>query len=93
MVRPQRHYRVWPKAWRYWERLDGVPHLLTDVVDSMEALPESELTVTRSIRPPAVFHRVGGTVFGLRFEIEGIRAADGKWAEVMDVRLLGDEVK
>jgi hypothetical protein len=92
MVRPQRHYRVVPRAWRTWERLVQVPFLLTDVVDAMEAPPESELTVTRSIRPPAVFHLVRGTVFGLRFEIQGIRSADGRWVEVMAVSLVEDGV-
>ena len=86
MVRPQRHYRVWPNAFRYWESLDNVPWLLTDVVDAMEALPESELSVTRVFRPPAVFHSVEGTVFGLRFRIQGIRAPGGTWMEVSDVR-------
>lgn len=93
MVRPQRHYRVWPRAWRHWEKLDEVPFLLTDIVDAMEALPESELSVTRTIRPPAVFQKVRGTVFGIRFEIRGVRTPDGKWVEVMTVKLAGREVE
>ena len=93
MVRPKRRYRVWPRACRYWDGLDWIPYVLTDVVDAIEALPESELTVTRSIRPPAVFHKVRGTVFGLRFEIQGVRTVDGKWVEVMTVMFVGGEVE
>jgi len=93
MVRPQRHYRVWPRAYRNWEKIDWIPFLLTDVVDAIEALPESELTVTRSIRPPVVFQKVRATVFGFRFEIQGVRTVDGRWLEVMAVRPMGDEVK
>ena len=92
MVRPKRHYLVWPRAYRYWEELDWIPYVLTDVVDAIEALPESELTVTRSIRPPAVIHKVRGTVFGHRFEIQGIRTDDGEWVEVMTVMFVGEDV-
>jgi hypothetical protein len=87
MARRERHYRVWPRAYREWEALVQVPHLLTDVVDAIESLPESELVVTRYFRSPAVVHSVEGPAFGLRFEIRGIRSMDGKWVEVMKVRL------
>lgn len=92
MVRPERHYRVQHKAWRTWEELDWIPYLLTDVVDAVEALPESELTVTRDLRPPAVIHTVRGTVFGIRFEIRGVRTTGGLWVEVMSVKPVDGEV-
>ena len=85
MTRPR--YLIRPGAWDYWEKLDGVPHLLTEIVDALEALPPDQLEVSRSVRPPGVIHVVTGVAFGQRFAVTGVRDGDGRWVEVWMVRV------
>jgi hypothetical protein len=86
MARRKRHYRVLPNAYRDREGFDTGEGTLTDVVDAMERLPESELSVSRTLRPPAVVHTVRGEVLGRRYEILGIRSAAGSRMEVWRVK-------
>lgn len=78
-------YRIRPEAWRAWDRHPRISHLLTEVVDAIEVLPEKDLQVVRIHRPPAVVHVVTATVFGLRFRVHGIRDGRGLWVEVWRV--------
>ena len=86
MPRRGRHYRVLSRAWRAWEESETGPWTLSEVVDAMEALPESELSVGKEFLPPIVLDVVQGTVYGCRFEIRGAQTPDGRWMEVWRVR-------
>jgi len=78
-------YKVRPLALRLWEEFADFPHLLTDVVDAIEALPPEQVEVTKQMRPPGVIHEVSGVAFGRRFKVRGVQDADRQWIEVWSV--------
>ncbi len=73
-----------PSAFRAWEDY-AVPHLLSEVVEALLALPAGQRSESRITHTPVVMVQAIGTAFGCRFRMVGIQWTDGKWLEVLHV--------
>jgi len=62
-----------------------VPVPLPEVVAALRALPPGEREEVRVLRPPAVLHRIKGTVFGTRFVLVCVKGDGDRWTEVLSV--------
>lgn len=76
--------RISPAVYHGWEQLD-VPHLVTDVLDAVFALPDEKRIEHPQMRPPLVFYFMKPVVLGRKWIIYGQLNADGEWRRIFQV--------